>query len=269
MSLGTHPHVGDYPRKAVSLHFYFAKLLVCSHVFRGLSSDVAIDPVPAEFLDTAYMAIESAKSIIRLVVGDSDLQIAFVGVPHYFHTMIAYACSFLIKTATKYRKHIEIDVKIVFQMIGDVVALCKSTHCAQYHLVHWIGKGLQIMLSSCINGTPENERMPSPSGSQTVNTVDEALPTLGASVRNSGSNYAMDTETNMGSVWDAARQAAIGSTSDNFPLGGGYNQMAEDTPAVMAYSQSWLYHTDVLQPQFDSSLDNPNWDHLGLGLGLL
>jgi hypothetical protein len=266
---GKHPRIGDYPSKAVTLHFYFAKLLVCSHVFRGLSSDVTVDPIPPIFQDLAHMAVESAKSIIHLVVEDSDLKIAFIGVPHYFHTMIAFACSFLLKTATKYRQHVEIDVRAVFKLIGRVVDLCKNTQCAQHHLIHWIGEGLQVLLSSCVSATPDTEPEWSQSSTQHFDTAEPFLPTPDTTSQNVGQEDTMGTKQSMGSVWDAACQAALAYSTDHFPFGFGYPQTVENSMGMMGYSNNGLGNEDFAGAQWDTSMSHTNMEHVGLGLGLL
>ncbi|KAK1622673.1 hypothetical protein BDP81DRAFT_441138 [Colletotrichum phormii] len=51
-------HVGDFPRKNLRLHYYFAKLFIGSHVFRGLSSNPVHDPMPTEFHALAHATVE-------------------------------------------------------------------------------------------------------------------------------------------------------------------------------------------------------------------
>jgi hypothetical protein len=228
-----------------------------------------VDPIPPIFQDIAHMAVESAKSIIHLVVEDSDLTVAFIGVPHYFHTMIAFACSFLLKTATKYRQHVEIDVDAVFRMIGQVVALCKNTQCAQFHLIHWIGEGLQILLSSCISATPDTEPEWNQASTSQLDTNEPFLPTPDTVTQNTGTEYAMGTKQSMGSVWDAACQAAMVYSTDHFSFGREYPQPAENSLEMADYSNNALRNEDLTGMQWDSSMSYTNMEHFGLGLGLL
>lgn len=140
--------MGDYPSRAASLHFHFAKLHVCSHVFRGLSSDIQADPIPKVFHDIALMAIQSANSILDLIVQDLDLKNAFIDGIHYFQGMVAHACLFLLKCSMKYKDHFQIDVKNVLAKVEQIVMLCKEVPCADYHVINWIGKGLQNLFSN-------------------------------------------------------------------------------------------------------------------------
>ncbi|KAJ5095748.1 hypothetical protein NUU61_005104 [Penicillium alfredii] len=96
-----HLIIGTYPSKAITLHHHFSKLLVSSHVFRGIGPDPSQDPLPTKSQDLAAVAINSAKSVVELTVTDPDLIDAYIGIPHSYHTMIAFACSFLMKVATK------------------------------------------------------------------------------------------------------------------------------------------------------------------------
>lgn len=66
--------IGDYPRKGVGLHFHFAKLFLCSHVFRGKPSiGNERSSSPDEIANTSY-----------------------------FITMITFAAIFMLKVALKY-----------------------------------------------------------------------------------------------------------------------------------------------------------------------
>lgn len=244
---------------------------MCSHVFRGLSSNVAVDPIPPTFQDLAHTAVDSAKSIIQLVVQDRDLTAAFIGVPHYFHTMLAFACSFLLKTATKYRHHVAIDVKAVFGMIGQVVTLCKTTQCAQYHLIHWIGEGLHVLLSNCINASPDNDPEVSSTASPHFHTNEQFLSTLDTASQHAEHEHehAPAHEQNMDMVWNAARQAALGFSADHYPWGGLYPQSVPDSVEMMGYVGNDFSPGDVAATQWGFPRSHTNMEHVGLGLGLL
>ena len=93
------------------------------------------------------MAIQSAKTIVHLVVQDTDLKNAFIGGIHYFHNMIAHACLFLLKVTMKYGNHFQVNVSDVLDEVERIILLCKDVPCADYHVIRWIGKGLQNLLS--------------------------------------------------------------------------------------------------------------------------
>lgn len=216
-----HESIGDFPSKAVVLHFHFAKLFVCSHVFRGLTSNATIDPMPVPFIDAAMTAISSAKAVLELVTQDADMSAAFIGLPHYFHTMIAFACSFLLKITTKFREQVAIEVQPIFELIGQVIELCKKNVCTPYHLVYWIGRGLQSLLTSCVTATSHRDRRKNQSVSQHLNAqnlerIQDASP-QGTSSQNSRSDDFMDATESLGNVWDAAREAAMLFPTDRLP----------------------------------------------------
>ncbi|VUC22730.1 unnamed protein product [Clonostachys rosea] len=144
-----HERIGDYPRKSLTIHYLFAKLFLTSHVFRGLSSDPTKDPIPQQFYGMAQNAVRSARSIIDLVTGDETMKAAFVGMPHYYHTFVAYSCSFLLKLHTEYHQHLGLERQDVLCAISRVIELCQRTPCASYHLVRWMGAGLEKLAKNC------------------------------------------------------------------------------------------------------------------------
>ncbi|KAL3455270.1 hypothetical protein BJX64DRAFT_297859 [Aspergillus heterothallicus] len=150
-----HPIIGAYPSKAIMLHYHFSKLLVTSHVFRGLGRDPIDNPLPTEFESLAMEAVTSARSVLDSTVNDPDIVDAFVGVPHYYHTMIAFAASFLLKTAKIYHGHVSIDSSTVIDAIKPVIDLCLGVQCTSYHLAHWIGRGLRTLLGDYVKSLPE------------------------------------------------------------------------------------------------------------------
>lgn len=192
--------IGFYPIKAVYLHYYFAKLYICSQVFRGLSHDDDNDPLPTEFRDTAQNALDSAKSIIQLTTQDPDLTKAFTGVPHYFHTMISYACAFLLKTFIKHRSHVNADVENIQQEIAKVIELCETSESCSHNLSQSIGRGLRVLLSAC-TGYPGDSLM---SHGQ---VPDGTAPDQALFAHNPYSSFDSVGDSNPDNIWNAALQA--------------------------------------------------------------
>lgn len=174
-----------------------------------MTADPIKDPIPPEFQNIARLAIESAQSIIELVTKDEDLGRAFVGVPHYFHTMIAFACSFLLKTATKYYSHINIDTAIVFDGISGVIELCRSTRCTRYHLVRWIGEGLERLLLTCRRFAGKQKQQHSGQENLTL----PHFMTNGPAPAAGGLGNTLGPTDDIGSfwhtAWDTAREASM------------------------------------------------------------
>ncbi|KAI5457519.1 hypothetical protein BGZ63DRAFT_428218 [Mariannaea sp. PMI_226] len=262
-----HPVVGEYPAKAVSLHYYFAKLLICSYVFRGLTHDANVDPIPAGFRQIAQMAVQCAMSIIDLTIGDPDLATALVGLPHYFHSMVAYACAFLIKTATVYRGHVDIDMDLTQDKIKQVIQLCNSIECGQHHLVRWIGKGLQILLVNCLEPTQATQTPGATGSSQQIGSTD------GRFLAGNGTPYPdpkriLDPLSDPELVWDAARQATFIDPSKRM-----YSQMGDPNIPFSHLDRQYesLDYGVVDLNHNTNSLTGPeaHMEHFGLGLGLL
>ncbi|KAL3471747.1 hypothetical protein BJX99DRAFT_236907 [Aspergillus californicus] len=150
-----HSVIGSYPSKAIILHHHFSKLLISSLVFRGIGRESTEGTLPSEFNGLALMAVESAKSVLALTVNDADIVSAFIAIPHYYHTMIAFACSFLLKTSKHHKTHIGLDSSIVPDLVRPVIGLCNDAKCTSYHLAHWIGKGLGVLLVDYFKPFPQ------------------------------------------------------------------------------------------------------------------
>jgi hypothetical protein len=150
------PKVGNYPKKGVGLHFHFAKLYLCSHAFRGARMASEMPPLdapsphelPSELEEVAASAVLSAKSILRTIVNDQELQNHLNGLPLYFDTMIAFAVVFLLKVATRYCTTIRVDSAEILELIAQlemVLGLSTATMNRQ-HLLVIIAEGVSNLL---------------------------------------------------------------------------------------------------------------------------
>ena len=242
------------------MHFYFGKLFVSCHVFRGLTFDAVEDPMPTPFKDIAIVAVESATSIVELVIRDDDIKTAFVGMPHYYHTMIAFACSFLLKIAIKYRQHVTVEVDTIFEMIGRVVAVCKNSQCMPYHLVHRIGEGLQALLSNCMNAVPGREN-----GRGRNNPQQQCMLQPPTATQDTMQNYDSMVTQNQGSVWDTAREAAMLYPGDRLASLYDPNLMDEGMEMFCGTNSS-LLDLDYSDGTWDTSITPFDCEHMGLRL---
>ncbi|KAL3706317.1 hypothetical protein TMatcc_007327, partial [Talaromyces marneffei ATCC 18224] len=148
----TPANVGNYPQKGVGMHWNFAKLYLCSHAFRGVSTvQERSQSLPPELEEIANMGVLSAMSILNVIVSDDERRSFLHGLPLYFDTMIAFAVVFLLKVATKYTDTIRIDTdKILFLVSHTVAALNEITHYMHpQHLLVAIAEGLQKLLWKC------------------------------------------------------------------------------------------------------------------------
>lgn len=140
--VGIHEFIGEFPTKGANLHHHLAKLHLHSHVFRGLKGAA----VPPHFQESASAAVASAIAIVELVLSDRDIRESLVGIPHYIHSMIAFACVFLLKVAVQYSgQYVEDD--IVFDLITRAVKQFHATPVGKWHLVHMMAEGLEKMIA--------------------------------------------------------------------------------------------------------------------------
>ncbi|KAF2732658.1 hypothetical protein EJ04DRAFT_535904 [Polyplosphaeria fusca] len=138
--LKLHQFIGEFPTKGVILHHHLAKLHLHSHVFRGLKGA----PVPAYFQDSAVAAVSAATSIVEMLLSDYDIREGLAGIPHYIHSMIAFACVFLLKVAAQHSGHY-IDDAVVLELTSKAVQQFRSTAVGKWHLVHLMADGLEKM----------------------------------------------------------------------------------------------------------------------------
>ncbi|KAF1352511.1 hypothetical protein BDV97DRAFT_376290 [Delphinella strobiligena] len=138
-----HDSIGDFPSRGVILHYNLAKLHLHSHVFRGLGDS----PVPPHFHNSAVMAAGAATQIFELLLTDASLRDGLVGVPHYTHTMIAFASGFLLQLTAKY-ENAYVNSSTVQDLIGRLVEQLRSMPTGSFHLVRLLVEGLEKMLKS-------------------------------------------------------------------------------------------------------------------------
>lgn len=137
-----HEHIGEFPTKGANLHHHLAKLHLHSHVFRGLRGN----SVPPYFQDSARAAVAAAISIIELVLVDPDIRDGLVGIPHYIHSMIAFACVFLLKVSTQYPAQY-VDDSVIYNLTTRAVQQFRATPVGKWHLVHMMAEGLEKMIA--------------------------------------------------------------------------------------------------------------------------
>ena len=147
-------HVGNYPRKGVTLQYHFAKLYLCSHVFRGFGSGQVKSrsyEVSMELDEVANAGVLAALSILRAVVSDDEIQSYLDGLPIYFNVMIAFAAVFLFKVSTKFAASVQIDTQEIKRLIATLVTTLKrvTSNMHQRHLLVSITRGIDGLLQRC------------------------------------------------------------------------------------------------------------------------
>ena len=159
--------VGNYPRKGVGLHFHFAKLFLCSHVFRRAPTvegeHLQLDPDLEEF---ASNAVQSATSILQVIAADQEIQSYLHGLPAYFDTMIAFAFVFLLKIRIKNPAGLRIDKAGISETLSALAGVLADLTRVMHprHLLTSIAGSMRKLL----------ERFPSGGGSSTMDLVPVA-----------------------------------------------------------------------------------------------
>lgn len=154
---GPSKRVGNYPAKGVGLHFYFAKLYLCSHAFRGLESASSQALLP-EQEEVANSAILSATSILNILISDEEMQAHLNGLPLLFDMMITFAVVFLLKVATKYRGTVWIDKTRIFDMTDKIITILQSLTKSMHpkHLLAAAATGLTGIAQKTRDGRAED-----------------------------------------------------------------------------------------------------------------
>jgi hypothetical protein len=186
-------YLGGFPRKGAILHLHFAKLYLYSHVFSGLRGS----PVPLRFQNLASSAVAEAKSIINLLLTDSDLIAGLNGIPSYLHSMTAFACMFLISVSTKHGATL-VDPVQVHDLITRLVKKFRSIRTGKWHLVCLMAGGLDNVLEKLLRHPTEPPHSEESSGTPAINA------------------RSVDIHNGMLTEW--AAEAALGGGLDGSPF---------------------------------------------------
>ncbi|KAK2016891.1 hypothetical protein LZ32DRAFT_53627 [Colletotrichum eremochloae] len=154
-------HIAEYPAKGVILHYHFARLLLFSICLRGLNpsnptDQYAMSDERREFIN---LAIASASAALELILTDTDMRRAVIGVPLYLLTTIAYAAMFLMKVHAQWKPaRLDIRYNEVVNLIERVVQLLEETNRCARHVAHYIGRGLSSMLDKFKERGPQERQ---------------------------------------------------------------------------------------------------------------
>ncbi|ETI25650.1 hypothetical protein G647_02424 [Cladophialophora carrionii CBS 160.54] len=160
--------VGNYPRKGVGLHFHFAKLFLCSHVFRRAPAaegeHLQLDPDLQEF---ATNAVHSATSILQVIAADREIQSYLHGLPTYFDTMIAFAFVFLLKIRIKNPANLRIDKAGISETLDALAVVLENVTTTMHprHLLTSIASSMRKLLDRFLHGAGQEA---APAQSQAV-----------------------------------------------------------------------------------------------------
>jgi hypothetical protein len=155
--------VGNYPQKGAGLHYYFAKLYLCSHAFRGISKSASTTyTMPQAMVEIAEAAVASAIYILRTINTDIELQSYLSGLPLSFDTMIAFAAVFLLKISTEYSGIIQVDTGEMLSLIHQNMVVLEEvgSKLKSKHLLIRISEGIRGLVerySRVANDQPPSE----------------------------------------------------------------------------------------------------------------
>ncbi|KAJ5091207.1 hypothetical protein NUU61_006077 [Penicillium alfredii] len=139
------PYIGEFPKRGLQLHYHFGKLYLGHQVFKGLNGDA----IPPHFLTAASMAHEAAVAIFEMILHEEHLQQSLIGMPHYFHIMIAFAGHFLLEATMNYHAQLSIALNENFELIRKVLELFQNIPCVQQHPICRMTPGLIRKLREC------------------------------------------------------------------------------------------------------------------------
>jgi hypothetical protein len=117
--------------------------------------------VPSHFLENAVAAVSAAVSIVESLLIDPDLREGLVGIPHYLHTMTAFACVFLLKVAAQYPGQF-IEDAVMLDLTSRLVQQFRSTAVGKFHLVHLMADGLEKLAAKKIASPAGYQNLLSP-----------------------------------------------------------------------------------------------------------
>lgn len=96
------------------------------------------------------MAHEAATAIFEKFLIESERQQDLVGMPHYFHIMIAFAGHFLLEIWRKYHRQLSFKLEGKFTLMNTVVlTLFRNTPCIPQHPVSRMTGGLTRKMLDC------------------------------------------------------------------------------------------------------------------------
>lgn len=96
--------------------------------------------------------MNSAFSVLSIVLGNPDIRNSLVGVPLYVTTMIAFAAVFLLKVTARWRGIVfsPMSTDKVWDQVGSVITMLKEKRAGEQHIIHHIAVGLEKMLRKCV-----------------------------------------------------------------------------------------------------------------------
>ncbi|CAN9200204.1 unnamed protein product [Alternaria alternata] len=170
-------YVGWFPRDGAILNYHFARLHLCSYVFRGLSLG-SLPSASVEVQEFGRTAVTSAAAVLSLAVERGDLRSALVGMPIYYHAMINFAAVFLIKAAKiGFPDSTAVNAPTVLSQVNDCVRELRAQKASSQHLVYHLANGLEGYMKVLSDPNQDVSMLPGRTGAlgdnaSTLSTAD-------------------------------------------------------------------------------------------------
>jgi hypothetical protein len=262
------PVYGSYPSKGVVLYYHFALFQLNSLALRGISTTPGQNAsgltLSWDRREAANVAINSARSTLRLVIEEQDLCRALVGVPIFTHTMIAMSATFLLKLAiafgfsdsvTSYKTRLVVPKDLshlgltfatadVLSLVTDLTRVLEETthQVSNMHLISHINSGIKSLLTRFSPPNADGE-------------YRYLLPLDAADIRHGPDHQPKDSVSGHQSlpVTAAASGAETMNSVQQPPVAGAVDNNLDP---VMGGMFEWKFDEDFLWP---SSNDADNW----------
>jgi hypothetical protein len=177
INVARNDYVGWFPRDGAVLNYHFARLHLCSYVFRGSSLE-ALPSTSAQAQEFASIAVTSATAVLELVIERDDLRSALIGMPIYYHAMVNFAAVFLIKAAKiGFPDSTTVNAQAVLSLVDNCVRELRTQKASRQHLVHHLANGLEGYMKVLSDPNQDMSMLSGPPGtlrdaSSSSNTVE-------------------------------------------------------------------------------------------------
>jgi hypothetical protein len=177
------------------MHWNFAKLQLNALALRGLSPRQA-HLMSDQRRDFANLAVQNAVGTLAFVLDDPSIRASIVGVPLYLHTMITYACVFLLKVHMRWKTaRLSIDTQLALNLIERSAELLASSGGSEKHLAHHIARGLTSMMKKTKKGKKKDPAQ------QTTNLDLNSTPVFDSNTQEDWSGVESGSDGMFGDVY--------------------------------------------------------------------
>lgn len=201
----------ELPAKGAMLQYHFARLYLCSHVFRGLHSSV---PIPESLREAARTATSAAVDMIQLCLTDPHMGgVALTNCPTHVFGMLCFACVFLLGVATKRRDGL-VEVGLITDLATGLVQQFRELAVSTWHPAYTAADMLGRTAATYLPGKGRDMGSGSRRGS-TVTTADRTGGIMDEAFKRAFSLFpdsnmsVMGTDTGAGSSAGASRAAGV------------------------------------------------------------